>query len=75
MQLHLACPPDEARERAVARSACMGAVWQNFDNGTWPWADFGPVALEVPTMTVSTRGGAEVGPAEVERVIRGASGN
>jgi predicted kinase len=77
MQLHLACHPDEARERAVARSASMGDVWQNFDDGTWSWSDFGPVALEVPTMTVSTHGGAQVDPAEVERfmesVIRGGS--
>jgi predicted kinase len=79
MQFHLACPPDEARERAVARSARMRSVWQNFDDGTWSWSDFGPVALEVPTMTVSTQGGAEIDPGEVERfmdsVIRAGSGD
>lgn len=79
MQLHLACPPDEARERAVSRSPSMRAVWHNFDNGTWSWRDFGPVALEVPTMMVSTQGGAQVDPAEVERfmesVIRVGSGD
>jgi predicted kinase len=78
MQLHLACPPAEARERAVARRAGMDAVWQNFENGTWAWSDFGPVALAVPTMTVSTEGGAQVDPAEVElfmeTVIRAGSG-
>ncbi len=47
--------------------ASMGAVWQNFDSGTWSWSDFGPVALEVPTMTVSTSGGAQVDPAEVQQ--------
>ena len=30
---------------------------------------FGPVALDVPTMTVSTQGGAQVEPAEVERFM------
>ena len=57
----------------------MRAVWHNFDNGTWSWGDFGPVALEVPTMTVSTQGGAQVDAAEVERfmesVIRAGSGD
>ncbi|HTT91390.1 MAG TPA: hypothetical protein VMF65_17670, partial [Acidimicrobiales bacterium] len=66
IQLHLACPPGEARQRAVSRWAGMDAVWQNFEDGTWAWSDFGPVALEVPTMTVSTAGGAQVNPAEVE---------
>ncbi len=42
MQLHLAVPPGEARERAVARSARMRTVWRNFDDGTWSWSDFGP---------------------------------
>ena len=47
----------------------MRAVWQNFDNGVWSWSDFGPVALDVPTMTVSTQGGAQVDPEEVERFM------
>ncbi len=47
----------------------MAAVWENFEDGTWSWAYFGPVAVEVPTMTVSTQGGAQVDPAEVERFI------
>jgi hypothetical protein len=56
-----ACPAGEARQRAVSRWAGMDAVWQNFEDGTWAWSDFRPVALEVPTMTVSTAGGARRG--------------
>ena len=70
MQLHLTVPPGEARQRVLARSPEMLAVWENFDNGTWSWDDFGPVALDVPTMTVSTEGRAQVVPAAVEEFIK-----
>ncbi len=70
MQLHLTVPPGEARQRVLARSPEMLAVWENFDNGTWSWDDFGPVVLDVPTMTVSTEGRAQVVPAAVEEFIK-----
>jgi predicted kinase len=72
VQLHLTVPPGTARERVLARSPEMLAVWENFDNGTWSWTDFGPVALEVPTITVSTEGGAQVDPATVQGFIKSA---
>jgi predicted kinase len=41
MQLHLTVPRGEARERVLARSPEMLAVWEKFDNGTWSWNDLG----------------------------------